>query len=84
MRRSNAAADGEVRNVLERLADERLHQHAPRIRLADAAGAQVEQRVLIQLAGGGAMAAFHVVGEDLEFRLGVDLRAVRQQDILLS
>ena len=38
----------------------------------DAAGAQIEQRCLVEFADGGAVAALHVVGEDFELRLGVD------------
>ena len=49
----------------------------------DAAAAQIEDRVLVELADGGAVAALDVVGEDLELRLGVDLRVVGQQQVLV-
>ena len=37
---------------------------------------RIEQRVLVELADGRAVRALHVVGEDLELRLRVDLRVV--------
>ena len=54
----------------------------PRGLFRDAARAQIEQRVVVQVAGGRAVAAFHVVGIDLQLRLGVDLRLVGQQQCL--
>ena len=45
----------------------------------EAARAQVEDRVLVELADRRAVRALHVVGEDLELRLGVDRRVVGQQ-----
>ena len=51
---------------------------------ADAAGAQVEDRVLIELADGRPVGALHVVGIDLELRLGVDLRLVGEQQVLVG
>ena len=50
---------------------------------ADAARAQVEHRVLVELADRRAVRALHVVGEDLELRLRVDLRVVGQQQRLV-
>src|ERR1700730_12785347 len=47
-------------------------QHAARFPLANAARLQIECRFRIQLADGGAMGAAHVIGKDLQFRLGVD------------
>ena len=44
-----------------------------------AAGAQVEDRLVVELADRRAVRALHVVGEDLELRLGVDRRAVGQE-----
>ena len=54
-----------------------------RLGLADAAGAQVEDRVRVELADRRAVRALHVVGEDLELRLGVDQGVARQQQVLV-
>ena len=51
---------------------------------ADAARAQVEQLLLGELAHRRAVRALHVVGEDLELRLGVDRRIVREQQHLVG
>ena len=58
-------------------------QGARRI-LRDPPGARVVDGALVELADGRAMAALHVVGEDLELRLGVDLRVRRQQEIVVA
>ncbi len=55
----------------------------PRLRLAEAPRPQVEDRLVVHLADGGAVRALDVVGEDLELRLGVDLRVVGQQQRLV-
>ena len=47
--------------------------------VGEAAGAQVEHRVVVELPDRRAVRALHVVGEDLELRLGVDLRVVGEQ-----
>ena len=47
----------------------------------DAAGAQIEQRRLVEVADRGAMAAFDVVGEDFELGLGVDRGAPAEQQV---
>ena len=51
----------------------------PRLAPLQAARPQVEQRLVVELADRGAVRALDVVGEDLELRLGVDLRVVREQ-----
>ena len=61
------------------LADEGLDQQRLRFLLGKPARAQVEQQALVERAGGGAMAAGDVVGEDLELRLVVGLGLVGQQ-----
>ena len=48
----------------------------------NAAGAQIEQRIRIQVAHRRAMGAFDVVGEDFQFRLEIGLGAVAQQQRL--
>ena len=40
---------------------------------------QIEQQILVERAGGRAVAALHVVGEDLQLRLVVGLGGLRQQ-----
>ena len=62
--------------------DEALDQHGARLVQRDAARAQVEQQVRVDLGRGGAMAADHVVGIDLELGLGVELRLLRQHERL--
>ena len=59
-------------------------QQAARRFFVDAAGAQVEERVFLDLADGGAVRAFHVVGVNFELRLGVDLRAVGKQQVAIG
>ena len=45
---------------------------------------QVEDRLAVKLADGGAVRAFDVVGENLELRLGVDGRVVGQEQRLVG
>ena len=45
---------------------------------------QVEHRVLVELPDRRAVRALHVVGEDLQLRLGVDLRVVGQEQRLVG
>ena len=52
--------------------------------VGDAARAQIEHRVLVELPDRRAMRALHVVGEDLELRLRVDLRLVGQEQRLVG
>ena len=68
-----------MRDLLDRLADEGLRSAAPRLPSRNAARHQIEQQIVIERAGGRAMAADHVVGEDFELRLVVGLGLVRQQ-----
>ncbi len=49
-----------------------------------AARAQIEERRLVEVADGGAMAALDVVGEDLELGLGVDRGARAQQQVAVE
>ena len=51
--------------------------------IGNAAAAQIEELVRIELADRRAVAALHVVGEDLELRLAVDLGLRRQQQRLV-
>ena len=56
-------------DALDRLADKGLDQQSAGLDLGNAAGLEVEQQILIDLARGRAVAAHHVVGEDLKLRL---------------
>ena len=51
--------------------------------VADAARLHVEHRVFVELADRRAVRALHVVRENLELRLRVDLRVVREQQRLV-
>src|SRR3546814_2531281 len=75
-------ADALGGDVVHALGQEGLDQHGAGGSLRDAPGAQVEERAVVEVAGGGAMAADDVVGIDLQFRLGVDLGLVGQQQHL--
>ncbi len=66
-------------NRLDGFEHERFDQHAPCLVGADAAGAQIEQRILVEIADSGAVRAFDIVGEDFELGLGVDGGAVAQE-----
>ena len=65
-------------DALDRLADEGLDQQRLGLRAGNAARAQIEQQVLVELAGGRAVAALHVVGEDFQLRLVVGLGLLGQ------
>src|SRR5207302_3342614 len=74
-------AQGRVGDLLDRLAQEALDQHPPRLVFGYAAGAQVEQRRLVEFADAGAVGAFDVVGIDFQLRLGVDHGAAAEDQI---
>src|SRR5580698_2606014 len=52
-------------------------------RLADAAGTQVKQRLFTELPHGGPMAAFYVVGEDLELGFRVDSSLFANDEVVI-
>src|SRR5437867_5637195 len=66
------------------IAPERIYQEIAGRLQADAAGTQVEKGILIETADGGAMVALHIVGANFQLRLGVDHRAIREQQILVG
>ena len=68
-----------VLDALERLADKGLDQQRAGLRLRDAARLEIEQKILVDLAGGRAVAADHVVGEDLKLGLGIELGRLGQE-----
>lgn len=63
---------------------ERGAQQGLRLCLRQAARAQVEQRVGIELADGRAVRGLHFIGVDHQRRLGVDLGIGRQQQVLVG
>ena len=69
---------------VDELSRECIRQQRARLRAGDAARAQVEHRVRVHLAHRGAVRALHVVGVDLELRLGVDHRGFREQQVLVA
>ena len=71
-------------HAVEAFARERHEQQAARGDFVDAAGAQIEKRVFLDLADGRAVRAFHVVGVDFELRLGVDLRLIGKQQVAIG
>ena len=52
-----------------------------RLAVGDAAGTQIKQRRLVEIADAGAMGAFDIVGVNLEFGLGVDHGAAAEQQV---
>jgi len=47
----------------------------------DSSRSQVEQGILVHLADRRTVGALHIIGVDLQLRLGIDLRVVREQQI---
>ncbi len=78
-RASSAATIALVADQLDRVGEEGKHQDALRFRLLDAARAQEEEHLLVDLPAGRAVAADHVVGEDFELRLVGELRALGEK-----
>ena len=71
-------------HAVEALAGEGDEQELARGHLVDAARAQVEQGVPLDLADGGPVGALHVVSVDLQLRLGVDLRVIGKQQVAVG
>ena len=68
-----------VPDLLDRLGDEGLDQQRLGLALGDAAGHQVELQGVVERARRRAVAALHVVGENLELRLVVGLGVLGEQ-----
>src|SRR5688572_7966190 len=68
-----------VRNVFEGFGREGGDEQGTRLGKRNAARAQIEDEVLVQIAGGRAVSADYVVGIDFELRLGVELGSRRKQ-----
>ena len=60
-----------------------MGEEYPRLRFADAPRPQVKQRFVIKLADGAAVAAFHVVCENLQLRLGVYRRLLADEQVVV-
>ena len=69
-------------DAFDRLAEESLDQQRLGFGCRNAARHQIEFQLVVERAGGRAVAALHVVGEDLELRLVVGLGALGQQQRL--
>lgn len=74
-----------ILDPVERVGGEGGDQHLPRLGHWNSAAFEIEQRRLIEIAYGRAVAAFDVVGQDVELGLGVDgCPRTEQQIFLLS
>src|SRR5262249_22443077 len=68
----------------DNLARERVGQQTTRRLEAEAAGAQVEDRVLFEPADRRSVSALDVIGKDLQLRLGVDHGILGQEQVLVG
>jgi len=64
--------------ALDGVADERRHQQGFRFDLGNAARHQIEFEIVVERARRRAVAALHIVGENLQLRLLVRFRVARQ------
>ncbi len=69
-------------DALDRFAQKRLDQQRLGFRRRNAARHQIEFQLLVERAGGGAVTALHVVGENFKLRLVVGLRTLGQKQRL--
>ena len=76
-------AHGSAFHAFNNLAGKRMDQHPSRRVLANAAGAQIKNALIVQLANGRAMRALHVVGVNFKLRLGVGAGVVGEQEIFV-
>ena len=67
---------------VDRVGDEGAGEQGLGLGFGNAAAGHVEEGVAVELADGGAVGAFDVVGEDLELGLGVDRRGAREEQAL--
>src|SRR5262249_45034732 len=63
---------------LQHVGGERVREQPPSERIGDPSALQIKEGRLVDLAHRGAVGALHIVGEDLELRLRVDVRGVRK------
>ena len=74
-----ARADRLERQAAQHVGGKSVNQQLPRVRVAQPARAEIEERLIVELTHGRAVRALDVVGENLELRLRVDLRILREQ-----
>src|SRR6201999_2994439 len=77
--RNRQLAQAVIGDLLDRLAYKGLDQQRLGFLLGQTTRTKIEQQAVVERAGGRAMSAGHVVGENLEFRLVVSLGLVRQE-----
>ncbi len=77
-------ADGLHFDAADDVAGEGVGEQGAGVVFGDAARAQVEQGFVTELPDGRAVRAFHVIGEDFQLRLGVNLRGRRKQEGLIG
>ena len=70
-----------VADVVAHLSGKSIHQQNPCVGLADATLAHVEHGLLIELARGGAVRAFHIICINLKERLAVNLGLGSEDDV---
>ena len=70
-----------IPDMVAHLGSEGIHQQNPRVGLADTALAHIEHRLLVELARGGAMRAFHIVSVNLQKWLAVDFSRRGEDDV---
>ena len=75
-------AQGLILDFFQRIGEEGQHHQHDRAILRHAARAQIEQRGLVDGAGGRAVAALHVIGVDLKLRLAEELAVLVQKQRL--
>ena len=59
------------------------HEQGACFRFGDSAGTQVKESVCIQLSYGAPVRTLDVVGKNLQLRLGIDLRTIVQQQVIV-
>jgi len=59
-------------DAVQHIAGERVNQDVARISQRNTTGPQIEHLVVVELPHRCAVGALHVIGKDLELRLGVD------------
>src|SRR5688500_18060806 len=66
-------------DVLECLSGESRYEERPRLGQGNAARAQIEEMILLEVARGGTVAAGDIIGINLELGLGIELGGGREQ-----
>src|SRR5215210_3624542 len=67
-------------DILECLSGESRYEERPRLGQGNAARAQIEEMILLEVAGGGAVAADDIIGVNLELGLGIELGGGGEQE----